>query len=144
MKKIKLDKKYLKVAIYSFGVLAACILLSRFLDNIGSVFAVTGSFFLKIKDILITFIYGFFIAFFFTPLVNFLEKFLKGHSKKLNSKPKMTRNLTILITYTIFIGCFVWLMIYMIPTVIKSFNALVVSLPRDLDELENKIGRAHV
>ncbi len=139
MRKYKLDRKYMKIAVYSFAVLAACILLMRFLDNIGVFFGSLGGFIDKITDILITFIYGFFIAFFFTPLVNFLEKFIGRHSAKLSARPKTLRNLTILITYTIFIGCFIWLLIYMIPTVIQSFNALVISLPENMASLMERL-----
>ena len=129
----------MKIALYCFAVLASCILLLRFLDNIGPFFNTLGSFLMTIKDILITFIYGFFIAFFFTPLVNFLQKFIGAYSKKMRSRPKLLRNTTILITYAIFIGCFIWLMIYMIPTVFKSFNALIVSLPENMDSLMNNL-----
>ena len=139
MRKYKLDRKYMKIAVYSFAVLAACILLMRFLDNIGVFFGSLGGFIDKITDILITFIYGFFIAFFFTPLVNFLEKFIGRHSAKLSARPKTLRNLTILITYTIFIGCFIWLLIYMIPTVVQSFNALVISLPENMEDLMQRL-----
>ena len=139
MRKFKFDKKYMKIALYCFAVLASCILLLRFLDNIGPFFNTLGSFLMTIKDILITFIYGFFIAFFFTPLVNFLQKFIGAYSKKMHSRPKLLRNTTILITYAIFIGCFIWLMIYMIPTVFKSFNALIVSLPENMDSLMNNL-----
>lgn len=111
MRKFRPDKKYTKIAIYSFIVLAACILLSKFLDNVDVFFASAGSFIGRIKDILITFIYGFCIAYFFTPLVNFLEKFLGNNINGLRKRPKALRNLTILITYTIFIGCFIWLMV---------------------------------
>ena len=55
----------------------------------------------------ITFIYGFCIAFFFTPLLNFLEKFIGKHSARLSARPRILRNLTILITYVMFIGCFI-------------------------------------
>ena len=139
MRKYKLDKKYMKIAIYSFAVLASCILLMRFLDNIGPFFGSVKVFADKITDILITFIYGFFIAFFFTPLVNFLEKFMGKHSARLSARPKTLRNITILITYTIFIGCFIWLMIYMIPTIAKSFNSLVVALPSNLESLLKRL-----
>ena len=135
MKKIKLDKKYTKIALYCFAVLAACILLMRFLDNISPFFGAVGTFVDKVTDILITFIYGFFIAFFFTPLVNFLEKFIGAYSDRLSARPQTLRNLTILITYAIFIGCFVWLMIYMVPTVTDSFRALFETLPSNLDSL---------
>lgn len=135
MKKIKLDKKYTKIALYCFAVLAACILLMRFLDNISPFFGAVGTFVDKVTDILITFIYGFFIAFFFTPLVNFLEKFIGAYSDRLSARPQTLRNLTILITYAIFIGCFIWLMIYMVPTVTDSFRALFETLPSNLDSL---------
>ena len=71
LRRPKFDKKYFKIASYSFAVLALCILLNRFLDNIGGFFGTVGSLLMAVKGILITFIYGFFIAFFFTPLVNF-------------------------------------------------------------------------
>lgn len=139
MRKFRPDKKYTKIAIYSFIVLAACILLSKFLDNVDVFFASAGSFVGRIKDILITFIYGFCIAYFFTPLVNFLEKFLGNNINGLRKRPKALRNLTILITYTIFIGCFIWLMVYMIPTVGKSFSMLIYTLPDNLDSLSEKL-----
>ncbi len=139
LRKYKFDKKYMKIAMYSFAVLASCILLMRFLDNIGAFFGSIRVFVDKVADILITFIYGFFIAFFFTPLVNFLEKFIGGHSARLSARPKTLRNITIFITYAIFIGCFIWLMIYMIPTIIQSFNSLVVSLPQNMESLMERL-----
>lgn len=135
MRRPKFDKKYFKIASYSFAVLALCILLNKFLDNIGGFFSSLSSLLSAVKGILITFIYGFFIAFFFTPLVNFLEKFIGAYSQKLRSKPKLLRNMTILITYAIFIGCFIWLMIYMIPTISESFKALITALPENMESL---------
>lgn len=139
MRKIKIDKKYMKIALYSFSVLAACILLSRFLDNLDTIFISIGVFFSKIKDILSTFIYGFCIAYFFTPLVNFLEKFIGAYDEKLRNKPRTLRNITIFITYTIFIGCFIWLMVYLIPTIVKSFTVLANAIPNNMDTLVEKI-----
>lgn len=139
MRKYKLDKKYVKIAVYSFAVLASCILLMRFLDNIGAFFGSLGGFIDKVTDILITFIYGFCIAFFFTPLVNFLEKFIGKHSARLSARPRILRNITILITYVMFIGCFIWLMVYMIPTVVQSFNSLVISLPENMESLLDRL-----
>lgn len=139
MRRTKFDKKYLKVSLYSFAVLAACIVLSKFLDNTVGFFSTVSGFFGAIKDMLITFIYGFFIAFFFTPLVNFLEKFIGSHCARLREKPKLLRNTTILITYTVFIGCFIWLMVYMIPTVFKSFYALATALPQNMEHLMNSL-----
>ena len=135
LRRPKFDKKYFKVAAYSFAVLALCILLNRFLDNIGGFFGTVGSLLMAVKGILITFIYGFFIAFFFTPLVNFLEKFIGTYVKRLRERPKLLRNITIFITYAIFIGCFTWLMIYMIPTVAQSFRALISALPESMASL---------
>lgn len=135
LRNIKYDKKYMKIALYSFAVLAACILLSKFLDNAGAFAGGIAKVFSTVKDILITFIYGFCIAYFFTPLVNFLEKFIARRSTALRSRPKLLRSLTILVTYAIFIGCFIWLLIYMIPTLAKSFNALIVALPENMENL---------
>ncbi len=139
MKKIKIDKKYMKIALYSFAVLAACIILSRLLDNLDTIFISIGVFFSKIKDILITFIYGFCIAYFFTPLVNFLEKFIGSYNERLRKKPRTLRNITIFITYTMFIGCFIWLMVFMIPTIAKSFTMLANAVPDNMNSLVEKI-----
>lgn len=139
MKKIKLDKKYMKIALYSFGVLASCILLTRILDNLDTIFISIGIFFSKIKDMLNTFIYGFCIAYFFTPLVNFLEKFIGAYNEKLRNKPRTLRNITIFITYTFFIGCFIWLMVFLIPTIAKSFTVLANAIPDNMDSLVEKI-----
>lgn len=135
MRKLKIDKKYMKISLYAFAVLSACIILSKFLDNIGGFFASAANIFSGLKELLITFIYGFFIAFFFTPIVNFMENFLSSHFKKLHSKPKFLRNITILITYVIFIGCFTWITIYIMPTLISSFNALFTILPNSVDNM---------
>ena len=58
LRRPKFDKKYFKVAAYSFAVLALCILLNRFLDNIGGFFSTVDSLLMAVKGILITFIYG--------------------------------------------------------------------------------------
>ncbi len=139
MKISKFDKKYLKISLYSFAVLAACIILSKFLDNAYGFFSTVSGFFSAVGDMLITFIYGFFIAFFFTPIVNFLEKLIGVRFSRLGKRPKLLRNITILITYAVFIGCFIWLMIYMVPTVLKSFNALIVALPQNMENLMDSL-----
>ena len=139
LKKIKFDKKYMKISLYCFFVLAACIVLSKFLDNAGGFFSSIGVFLHAVNELLITFIYGFFIAFFFTPIVNRIERFIRAHCKKLDSRPKLLRNLTILFTYAFFIGCFIWLMVYMLPTIFDSFNAVFASLPRNLDNLTQSL-----
>lgn len=135
MKKIRLDKKYLKISLYSFAVLAACIILSKFIDNIGGFFSSIEGFLGAVKELLITFIYGFFIAFFFTPLVNFLDRFLSKRIKSLRQRPKLLRSTTIIITYAIFIGCIVWILVYMVPTLMDSVNTLIVTLPKSFNSI---------
>ena len=138
MRKYKIDKKYFKIAIYTFAVLAACIILYKFLDNIGAVFGEIGVFVSRIASLLRAFIVGFFIAFFFTPLVNFLDSFIGAYNSKLRAHPTRLRVLSIVLTYALFLGCLIWLIIYMIPTIANSFNALFVALPQNIDTIVEK------
>jgi len=129
MRKIKFDKKYLKLSIYAFGVLAALIILEKILGNSASIFNGIKSALGYVMHVLMPFVYGFVIAYFLNTPVRFIERkiFLKFDFFK-NKRKKMARLLSAALIYVIAIGAVAWIVAYLIPEIISSIQTLVTTI----------------
>ncbi len=72
-KKFFMDKRYLKVSLYTFVVLALLIILEKATGNVGSFFSTAGAIKNRILSVVSPFLWGLFFAFFLNPIVRFLE-----------------------------------------------------------------------
>lgn len=132
-KKFDIDKKYLKIAVYVFTVIAFSIILEKVLSHASYLMQSTASVFVTIKKLISPFIYGFFIAYLISPIVSFFEQNIFG-TIKIKSRTK--RVFSILLTYIIAIGCLVWLLTYFIPEIIATLSNFFILLPDNIADFE--------
>ena len=130
MKKL-LDNKVVQIGITAFLVIAAGILFSFIIYNIGSIFKFIGN----ILTIMMPLIYGLVLAYIMHPIVNLFEK--KVFNKI--EKEKTRRNLSILCTFVVIIGLLVALISIIIPQLLTSIQSLLVNVPDYLKDLESAI-----
>lgn len=120
MFKFEKNKKYTTIAIYSFIVLAAVVVLIFFFLNL--------SYFQnKIKDILdllSPFMYGFVIAYLCNPILNFFTKQCGVIFEKKKKHPKLKRVLSIILTYIVVIIIIIIVILLIIPQVGDSYKTL--------------------
>lgn len=130
--KFEHDSKMIKVAVYSFLVLAAAIVFNMLLQHIGTMFGWVQMVLGFLKSVVI----GFCIAFLLNPLLRTIEKKLMLRLfPKL--KPTARRGLSILLTYLvalIFVSLFVALVV---PQVIVSLKGIGANVPSYMKYLEN-------
>ena len=130
MKKL-FDNKVVQIGVTAFLVIAAGILFSFIIYNIGVIFG----FIKNILNIMMPLIYGLVLAYIMHPIVNLFE------NKVFNKieKEKTKRNLSILCTFVIIIGLLVALISIIIPQLLTSIQSLLVNVPDYLKDLESAI-----
>lgn len=138
-KKFEFDQKYLKIAVYVLAVILISILFEKILSNSALISVQATNLFQTTKKLVAPFLYGLSIAYLFNPIVRTVEKSIFFNIKPLQKKKNLCRNLSILLTYILVIGCFTWLLAVFIPSIITSITNLFYSLPdaEDLASLES-------
>lgn len=121
--KLEKNNKYLTIAIYSFLVIAASIILIFsfiFPERVLGIFTFT-------MNMLLPVILGFAIAFILNPLVNLFEN--KVFSKLFKKAKKGSlRALSLVATYIIFLGLIAAFLTIVVPSIIESFTDLINNL----------------
>lgn len=130
-KRINFDKKYLKISIYIIVVLAFCIAFNKLLENFVPIASSIGLVFSYISNLVLPFIYGFFIAYFLNPLVAFFRNRLFSRIPHLNKKERFCRFLSILLTYVIVFGGIVWILCYIIPEILVNLSNIIGLLSKN-------------
>lgn len=138
-KKLKYDEKYMKIALYIFGILAAAILFEKILGHLGHITAAAKFVADTAKKLSAPFLIGFAIAYLVNPCVNFFEKTCLTSIIGLQKKVVLRRTLAILLTYLIFIGGITWLVVYFIPEISMSLSTFFIQLPKYMSGLESAI-----
>ncbi len=119
--KIEHNKKYFTIALYSFLVIAASIILIFILlDGQKMLGAVN-----NLLAILSPVISGFVLAFILNPILNFFEKTV---FKKILNKDKdknFKRAISMICTYLIFIGILILFVMLIVPSLIESITDLI-------------------
>ena len=138
-KRMKVDKQYAKIALYSFLALGALVILENTLKNLGFLssavyFVIDGA-----RRLVSPFIIGFSIAYLMLPCVNFFEEKL-FHNINMHDKYKTTRRaICILITYLLVFGAITWLLIYFIPEIKSTLTTFFNQLPKQQVDLERTV-----
>lgn len=114
-------------------------MLDRVLMNASAVVDWLATFLGTAKQMLLPFIYGFCIAYVISPIVSFFENRILLNLKFFKTRAKSARNISIIITYAIFIGCFSWLMTYLLPEIASSISNFFIALPNNLTLLEKNM-----
>lgn len=123
--KFEKNNKYFTIAIYSFLVIAAAIILIFsfiFPERVLGIFTF-------ITNMLLPVIIGFAMAFILNPLVNLFEyKVFPKLFKK--AKKGMLRALSLITTYIIFLGLIAAFLTIVVPSIIESFTDLINNLQK--------------
>lgn len=116
----KRSDKYFTISIYTIIVVIICAILVKAIFN----FAETLGFFKDLLNGLAPFMVGILIAYCINPLYNWL--YHKAFKKLFRGKcAKFRKYFSILISYVIFVGVIVSLLVYIIPNILNSVNDLV-------------------
>ena len=119
--KIKWNRKYTTVAVYAFLVITACLLLGLAVSGyFNGFFAAVGSVFRALLPIL----YGFVLAYFVIPLVDFFHKILTKIFKK-RGDSRLRRVVSIVIAYAVVLAVLTGLVLLILPQIIDSIRTLV-------------------
>lgn len=135
-KKFFVDKKYLKISLYAFVVLALLIILEKATGNVGSFFSTAGAIKNSILSVVSPFLWGLFFAFFLNPIVRFLENKIFLKTAYFQKRKKFSRNISIIITFAAVIGFISWIIIYFVPELFDSINNFVVNLNKNISSLQ--------
>lgn len=135
MKKFNMSNRYFKISLCAFIVIISSILFEKLVGNINLILKSVGDGAKFLLDVFEPFIFGFFIAYFLNPIVNWLECKIFGSLKKNN---KSVRILSVSATYTIFIGSLIWIIIYLVPEVSFSLQKFILIFPTTIKHLNSK------
>ncbi|GHU50321.1 hypothetical protein AGMMS49975_01120 [Clostridia bacterium] len=122
MKRFKIDKEYMKKALYVLFVIFCAILFEKLLSHFDVIGTSIESFFVRLRVILSPFMWGFFIAYLMNPVVRWLEGKI---FKLLPKKQKISRFLSVFMCFLVLIGSIVLIINYIIPEMIQSVLTLI-------------------
>lgn len=119
------NEKYNTISAYVMIVIIFTILCILIFVNIETISSWGNVFFEACKPL----IYAFFFAFFLTPLMKFCDKRLLFFIGRKKERPKLKKILSIVLTYIIALGVFIFALVIIIPNITNSYY-----------DLESKIG----
>lgn len=132
---LQFDKKYFKIALYVFAVIALSILLEKTLSSPKQIIDTAFAIIQYIKNLTAPFIIGFFIAYLFNPIVEKINLFLIKHIKS-KTNERSIRNMSIILTYIIVFGFVAWITAFFIPALRDSIKSFISIMPSDFSSLE--------
>lgn len=138
---LKKDRAYLKIALYTFVVLAAAILFEKVIGNLPSIGTTIARGLAFVRTMCWPFLLGFMFAYVVNPFLNFFEHHALSDSAFLAKHPKAVRLSCILLIYTIIIGGIIWIVIYLIPEIKASIFTFTSQLPVYTAALNEKINQ---
>ena len=132
------NKKFNKIALYAFFVIAASLLFYTLLYSKAKIFDTLNGYISIIRPV----IYGLCIAYLLTPVLNFFEKKLviplltkkKGLTPK---KKKVARGLSVLITLLLALGVLYGFFSILVPNLVSSIVNISVQFPNYVQNLLN-------
>ena len=119
-KNFKKNDKYLTIAVYSFFVVAALIGLIFVFMNFGKI----TTFVEGLIKALMSFVYGFSIAYICNPIYKSLHKYVFKFIDRKKERPKIRKGLSILLTYIIFFALITLLLFAIIPQIANNIQDL--------------------
>lgn len=119
--KFEKNNKYLTIALYSFGVIAATVILIFIMLEPSKITGAIGSFFTILSPV----ITGFVLAFILNPLLNFFEQVVFKNALKADKHQKLKRALSMVLTYLLFIGILTLFIMLIVPSLIDSITDLI-------------------
>lgn len=131
--KFESNKKYFTISVYTVCVILICTIGIRTIFN----WAETAAFLSRLMDKLSPFLIGAFIAYVLNPLVKNLENKLFTGKLHLRSR-KLSRFLSILISYLVVFGLFILFFLFIIPQLAGSIYDLILAVP-SVEELRTML-----
>jgi len=110
-------------------------MIYMFLGSLGHVIDNIMSFLTAGRNILMPFIYGFIIAFFVNVPVRRLEKWFKK-IEFLSARKKLTRGISVLISYIVLLGSLSFLFVVLIPQLVQSVENFWITLEINIENIE--------
>lgn len=136
-KKFLFDKKYLKISVYAFSVMALLILLDKAMGNLSGFLTAFSHIKKTVLTVISPFLCGFFIAFFLNPIVRSFENGVLLKSSYFKKHKSLARNISILSTFVIVIGFIAWILIYFVPELYNSINSFILNFNQNITSLQN-------
>lgn len=136
--KLKRDNQYINWGITAFCVIAASMLFYFAIFHMNTLKNGLG----KILNILMPIIYGFAMAYLFSPIVNFLEEHVvfrlleRGKRKPTDKIRKIVRLFCVLLTIFFVIFCIYALLAMLIPELLNSIISIIDNFPRYIDNIQ--------
>ena len=119
-KNFKKNDKYFTIAVYSFLVVAALIGLIFIFMNFGKI----TTFFEGLINALMSFVYGFSIAYLCNPIYKAIHKYVFKFVERKKELPKLRKGLSIFLTYIIFFALITLLLFAIIPQIVGNIEDL--------------------
>ena len=119
-KNFKKNDKYFTIAVYSFLVVAALIGLIFIFMNFGKI----TTFFEGLINALMSFIYGFAIAYLCNPIYKCIHKYVFKFIDKKKEHPKLRKGFSIFLTYIVFFALITLLLFAIIPQIANNIQDL--------------------
>ncbi len=123
--KFKIEKKHISMGVVALAVIVCAILFFLILTNFQQIFSVLG----QCVKVLASVIWGFVIAYFLTPILNFFERKVFSHIKFKKPHRGLIRGLSIAVTLIIVLLAASGLMWMVIPQILASIRGIIVSIP---------------
>ncbi len=133
------DRRYFKIAVYVFCILAAVVLFEKIIGNLSNISASIASFLQFMQTLCLPILMGFMIAYLMNPFVNFFERHTMKKDGFFSRHPSITRAIAIILIYVIVIGGLIWIVIYIVPEIKDSLITFINQLPAYTAALNNKI-----
>ncbi len=134
--KIDWNKKYTTISLYAVIVFLICYLFYKFTNT----WDTTLENLQGLIKILAPFIYALAIAYFISPLVNFIEDKLFG----LLNHHRLKRGLSILVTYIIIFSTAVLLLSFVLPQLISSIQEIALLSGKYMPQIEALLANEHI
>ncbi len=119
--KFEKNNKYLSIALYSFAVIAATVILIFIMLDPNKITGAINSFFTILSPV----ITGFVLAFILNPVLNFFENVVFRKAAALNKHKKLKRALSMVLTYLLFLGILSLFVMLIVPSLIDSITDLL-------------------
>ena len=131
------DSKYFTISVYTIATISICALIIKLIFSWDETIQLFKQFLVTIWP----FLFGFLIAYFINPLVQWIDRKLLKDTCHIRS-PKTRLLIALLSAYLIFIGAIVTILIYLIPQVTQSISELWKSAqtwPEQIEQLLTKV-----
>lgn len=139
--RIKLEKKYRSLLVYTVLAVTAAIIAYKVIDNLGLILWGIGTGISFVFNILLPLLIGAVVAYFLFRPMRWLERHIFSQATR-DKYPGRTRLAMVILIYLITIGCIVAFLRVLIPSTIESIVSLTETLPVYEQEITDALNGA--